>query len=63
MSIDAVVGGALMEKSMEATRALLEEMTSNNYHWFSESARLKRNGGKYRVDVVNFLTIKVDALV
>ena len=32
MSIDVAVGGALIGKSIEAAKALLEEMASNNYH-------------------------------
>jgi len=32
ISIDAAAGGAFMEKSKEAAKALLEEMASNNYH-------------------------------
>jgi len=32
ISVDAAVGGALMGKSIEAVKALLEEMASNNYH-------------------------------
>jgi len=33
ISIDAATGGPLMVKSIEAAKALLEEMASNNYHW------------------------------
>jgi len=32
ISVDAVAGGAFMGKSIEAAKALLEEITSNNYH-------------------------------
>jgi len=32
MFVDATVGGALMGKSIEAAKALLKEMASNNYH-------------------------------
>jgi len=32
MSVDAAAGGVLMGKSIEAAKALLEEMASNNYH-------------------------------
>ena len=34
--VDATVGGALMGKSIDTTKALLEEMALNNYHWSSE---------------------------
>jgi len=52
-----------MGKSIEAVKALLEEMTSNNYHWTSDRATLQRGGGKYSVDVVTPLASRVDALV
>jgi len=32
MSINATAGGALMSKLIEAAKALLEKMASNNYH-------------------------------
>jgi len=38
ISVDAVAGGALIGKSIEAARVLLEEMASNNYHWASDRA-------------------------
>jgi len=63
MSVDAAAGGALMGKSIEAMKALLEDMASNNYHWSSEQATLKRTSGVYGVDVVDMLANKVDALV
>jgi len=62
MSIDAANSGALMGKSIEAAKALLEEMASNNYHWSSEGATPKRTSGVYGVDAVDTLANKVDAL-
>ena len=62
MSIDAANSGALMGKSIEAAKALLEEMASNKYHWSSEGATPKRTSGVYRVDAVDMLASKVDAL-
>jgi len=32
ISVDAAAGGALMGKSIEAAKTLLEEITFNNYH-------------------------------
>jgi len=32
ISVDATARGALIGKPIEAAKALLEEMTSNNYH-------------------------------
>jgi len=51
-----------MGKSIEATKALLEEMASNNYHWASERAAPKRGGGRQEVDAVTLLASRVDAL-
>jgi len=62
MSVDAAAGGMLMGKSIEAAKALLEEMASNNYHWSSERATPKRASGVYAVDAVDLLASKVDAL-
>ena len=62
MSVDAAAGGALMGKSIDAAKALLEEMASNNYHWSSERATPKRASGVYGVDAVDMLASKVDAL-
>ena len=61
MSVDAAADGALMGKSIEATKALLEEMASNNYNWSSERVALKRTSGVYEVDAVDLLASKVDA--
>ena len=57
MSVDAAAGGALMGKSIEAAKALLEEMASNNYHWSSERTAPKRSSGIYGVDAVELLAI------
>jgi len=62
MSVDAAAGGALMGKSIEAAKAFLEGMVSNNYHWSSEGAIPKRTSGVYGVDAVDMLASKVDAL-
>jgi len=62
ISVDAAAGGALMGKSIEAAKALLEEMASNNYHWASDRATPQRGGGKYSVVVVTLLASRVDAL-
>ena len=62
MSVNAAAGGALMGKSIEAAKALLEEMVSNNYHWSSERTASKQSSGIYGVDVVDLLASKVDTL-
>lgn len=62
ISIDAAAGSALMGKSIEAAKALLEDMASNNYHWSSERAAPKKSSSRYEVDAMTLLTSKVDAL-
>ena len=62
ISVDAVAGGALKGKSIEAAKALLGEMDSNNYHWSNEKATPRRSGGKYDINAVTFLASRVDAL-
>ena len=53
---------ALMGKFIEATKALLDKMTSNNYHWSSERVSSKTSSGKYDVDTLGFPTCTMDAL-
>jgi len=60
--MDATVGGALMGKVTEVAKTFLEEITSNNYHWPSERASLKRSTGKNDVDAVTLLASRVNAL-
>jgi len=62
ISVDAAAGGALMGKSIEAAKCLLEEMASNNYHWASDRSTTQRGGGKYSVDAVTLLASRVEAL-
>jgi len=62
ISVDAAAGGALMRKSIDAAKALLEEMASNNYHWIGDRATPQRGSGKYSVDAVTLLARRVDAL-
>ena len=55
ISIDVAAGGALMGKSIEAAKVLLEEMASNNYHRASDRATPQRGGGKHSVDTVGWM--------
>ena len=48
ISINAVARGALIGKSIDAAKALLEEMASNSYHWSSKRANPKRSSGGTR---------------
>jgi len=51
-----------MGKSIEVAKALLEDMTANNYHWSNEWGPQKKSRSKYEVDAVDMLASKVDAL-
>lgn len=51
-----------MGKSIEVAKALSEKMASNNNHWSSYRATLKKSSGKYEVDALAFLASRVDAL-
>jgi len=48
-----------MGKSIDAAKALLEEMASNNYHWSSERAAPRRGGGRHEADAVTLLANRV----
>jgi len=52
-----------MGKSIDAAKALLEDMASNNYHWSSKRATRKISSDKYEVNVVTLLASRRDALV
>jgi len=60
--IDVAVGHTLTSKTEEETFDLIEEMTLNNYQWSNERRRPKRVGGKYDVDALTLLTVKMDAM-
>ena len=62
MLIDAAASGVFMGMSIEAARALLEEMASNDYHWSDERAIQKKSSGVYGVDAIDLLMSKFDAL-
>ena len=62
ISVDTTVGGALTGKSIDIAKVLVEEMTSNNYHWYSERVIPKRRSGRYKVKEVTLLASNVDAL-
>jgi len=62
ISVDVAARRALMGKSIEAAKVLLEEMAYNNYHWATDRATMQRRGGKYVVDAVTFLASRMNAL-
>ena len=60
--VDVIAGGALVGKSTEVAKALVEEITSNSCHRLSDRATSKRSNGKYEVDAMTLLANRVDAL-
>ena len=62
-SIDVVASGTLTRKSIEAAKALLEDMISNYYNQSSKTAPIKNSIGIYGVDSMDLLASKVDVLV
>jgi len=50
--VDIAASGALMEKSVDTAKALLEDIASNNYHQSRERANPKLESGKCNVDAV-----------
>ena len=61
-TVDAATKGALVGKSTDTVKALLEDMASNNYHWLIDRLTPKRSSNKYNVNVVTLLVSMVDAL-
>lgn len=54
-----------MGKFIEAAKALLEEMTSNNYHWSSERATSKASSHYQKVAFTNrtYVLVQVSFLL
>jgi len=61
-TIDAAVGGTLMNKIEDETYNLIKAMTLNNDQWSNERSQPKRVGGKFEVDALTLFTTKVDAM-
>ena len=51
-----------MVKLIEVAKALLEGMTSNNYHWSNKRATSKKSEGKYEVDAMTLIASRVNEL-
>jgi len=69
MNVDAVVGGALMNKTYTAAYPLIEDMTQTHYQWTSERvitvvapSPSKKEAGMYEVSALDHLSAKVDTL-
>ncbi|XP_020272432.1 uncharacterized protein LOC109847612 [Asparagus officinalis] len=62
MTVDAAVGGALMNKTIDEAYTLIEDMAQNHYQWANERAPQTSKGGKYEIDALDHISSKVDAL-
>ena len=51
-----------MSKTEEEAYNLTEEMALNNFQWSNERAQPKRVGGKYELDAITLLIIKMNAI-
>lgn len=51
-----------MRKLIDTTKAMLEDMASNNYYWSNKRTTSRRGGDKYDVDTITLLASRVDAL-
>jgi len=60
--IDAVTGGALMNKIEEEEHNLIAKMTLNNYQWSNERITSKKAGVKFDANALTLLTTKIDAI-
>ncbi|XP_022883717.1 uncharacterized protein LOC111400543 [Olea europaea var. sylvestris] len=60
--VDAVVGGILMAKIVEATYALLDDIATNSYQWPSERSGVKKVAGLHEVDPIIALAAQVASL-
>ncbi|MCH87321.1 hypothetical protein A2U01_0008188, partial [Trifolium medium] len=65
MTIDAAVGGALMDKPFAEAYQLIENMAQNHYQWGSERTPVEKSqpkGGMYVVSSLDHMNAKVEAL-
>ncbi|KAA3464785.1 RNA-directed DNA polymerase (Reverse transcriptase), Ribonuclease H-like protein [Gossypium australe] len=54
--IDSAAGGTLNNKTLEATREFIEEMSIDNYQWQTIRTRLAKTAGVFNLDVVTMLS-------
>ena len=61
ISTNTAAMGPLVGKLINKAKALLQDITSNNYHWASERGQPKQGGG-HEIGAFAMLVSKVDAL-
>lgn len=65
LTLDAAVGGALMDKPYEDAYQLIKNMAQNHYQWEGEQNFVEKRlikGGMYEVNGIDHVNAKVDAL-
>jgi len=67
MTVDAAVGGALMNKNYTEAHALIEDMAQNHYQWtiersITDSSPFKKEVGINEISSLDHLSTKVDAV-
>ncbi|KAK4853941.1 hypothetical protein QYF36_016693 [Acer negundo] len=61
--VNALAGGSLMNKSMDARYDLIEDMSIANCHWGSDRKTPKKAPGMLDVDQVTAMQAQIDALI
>lgn len=65
MTIDAAAEGALIDKLINETYQLIENMSHNHYQWGTERAQVEKTQqkrGMFEVNDLDYVSAKVDAL-
>ena len=62
MTVDAVVGGALMRKDRGEAYELLEEMASNDYQWQTERATPEKVAGMHGSNDITTIHVQISSL-
>lgn len=66
MTINVIVGGALMNKPYEEAYQLIENMAQNHYQWGAERVKVEKTqqkGGMFEVNGFDHVNAKVEALI
>jgi len=63
MIMDAVVGGALMSKSLEEAGELLDVISSNHYEWQSTREPPKKIAGVHELDALSAIQAQLVVII
>lgn len=62
LTIEIATSGALMNKSVEDALGLIEDMILNQFQWANKRCAPSKQAGKYDIDVLQSLIVKVNSL-